>query len=499
MANPDSPRRVPFQWQGGYPIAILAVAAASFSVVWLNTTAPVAALMLAVIVSTWFGGTRPALFAVVASLPPLFYALPPHGSLAIQSDQYLRVLAFIGIACFIIWLVASERKASAALLRARDALQLDNAELAKENVEGKLQQEMLRRSERELRLVIDTIPTMAWILTAEGKIEFLNRRWLDYSGMSQEEACRYAHTTMHPEDSARAFDKANRAIAAGRAFEDEIRLRRHDGVYRWFLVRTVPRLDESGVVRHWYGTSTDIEDYKRAEEALRESAGRLQHLSRRLLEVHEEERRHFSRELHDEFGQLLVAINLHLHAAKGVAGEAAQPELAQSAALLRQAVDQVRGLALELRPTILETAGLAPTLQWLAGQHQQGTGLKIEVNGELGEVPADVAIACFRIVQQALTNIVQHARAREVWIDLVQGEGSIELEIFDDGRGFDVASTMRTAPGNGHLGLLGMRERVEILGGRMQVDSTPGEGTRITLAVPVPRTVTEGSAAATVA
>ena len=477
MSNPDA-SRPPYRWLGGYPVAVLAVAAASLSVMALSSTAPVATLMLAVIVSTWFGGTRPALLAMAASLPALFYALPPQGSFAIDNDQIVRIPYFLGIGGFIVWLVASERKTSAALRRAHDALQLKNEELS---------------------LVIDTIPTMAWILTPDGKIEFLNRRWLEYSGMSHADALEKAHTAMHPEDAARAFDKGTRAIAAAEAFEDEIRLRRADGVYRWFLVRTVPLLDEGGVVRHWYGTSTDIEDSKRAEQGLRESAERLQHLSRRLMEAHEEERRHFSRELHDEFGQLLVGITLHVHAAKNIAGDAARPELERTAALLRQAVDKVRDLALELRPTILESAGLGATLQWLAGQHQQGTGLTIEVTGELDQVPADIAIACFRVVQQALTNIVQHAHAQEVWVELDQSDGAMEVVIRDDGRGFDVAKTMQTAPGTGHLGLLGMKERVEILGGRMQIDSGAGEGTRITFSVPLPRAMPGITAARTAA
>ncbi len=475
MSNLDA-RRPPYPWLDGYPIAVLAVAGASLSVIALNSNAPVATLMLAVIVTTWFGGTRPALLALAASLPALFYALPPHGSWAIDSDQIVRVPYFLGIGAFIIWIIGSERRASAALRRAHDALQLKN---------------------EELTLVIDTIPAMAWILLPDGKLEFLNRRWLDYAGMSHADAIERAHVAMHPEDAARAFDKGTRAIAAAQPFDDEIRLRRADGVYRWFLVRTVPLLDEGGRVLRWYGTSTDIEDFKRAEQALRESAERMQHLSRRLMEVHEEERRHFSRELHDEFGQLLLGINLHLHAAKSVAGDAARPGLEESTALLQQAVDKVRGLALELRPTILETAGLAATLQWLAGQHQQGTGLTIEVRGELYEVPADVAIACFRVVQQALTNIVQHAHAQQVWVELDQSDGAMEVVIRDDGRGFDVAKTMQAAPGTGHLGLLGMKERVEILGGRMQIDSGLGEGTRITLSVPLPHAVPAITAAGT--
>ncbi len=100
MSNLDA-RRPPYPWLDGYPIAVLAVAGASLSVIALNSNAPVATLMLAVIVTTWFGGTRPALLALAASLPALFYALPPHGSWAIDSDQIVRVPYFLGIGAFI--------------------------------------------------------------------------------------------------------------------------------------------------------------------------------------------------------------------------------------------------------------------------------------------------------------------------------------------------------------------------------------------------------------
>lgn len=230
----------------------------------------------------------------------------------------------------------------------------------------------------------------------------------------------------------------------------------------------------------------DVTERVRAEEALHESANRLQHLSRRLLAVQEEERRHLSRELHDEFGQLLASVTLHLHAvAKGVLGGAAQANLEESIALLQRAGAQVRSLALELRPAMLETGGLEGALRWLAEQHQQRTGIVTEVVGHVTDVSGDLAIACFRVAQEALTNAVRHARARHVWIELSQHDGSVELVVRDDGVGFDVGRTLERAASGGNLGLLGMRERVEILGGSLKIDSRVGQGTRICVALPL--------------
>src|ERR1700676_1754906 len=117
----------------------------------------------------------------------------------------------------------------------------------------------------ELRLVIDTIPAIAWVVLPDGKLEFLNRRWLDYSGLSLQEAIEQPTSTMHPADLANAFEKWRKHMVSGEAYEYEMRLGGADGQYRWFLVRTVPLLDEQGKIVKWYGTSTDIEDRKQAE------------------------------------------------------------------------------------------------------------------------------------------------------------------------------------------------------------------------------------------
>jgi PAS domain S-box-containing protein len=231
----------------------------------------------------------------------------------------------------------------------------------------------------------------------------------------------------------------------------------------------------------------DITERKRAAEALRESAERLQNLTRRLLEVQEEERRHLARELHDEIGQVLATITLHLHTARRQAGAATVPGLDECATLLQQAGEQVRSLALELRPTMLDILGLEATLRWLAERHQQRSGCEVQILGHLsGATPSpELAIACFRVVQEALTNVVRHAAAQHVWIELSHSDSALELIVRDDGRGFDVTPTQEQAVRRGRLGLLGMLERVQLLGGTLVVESEPGHGTRIRASFPL--------------
>jgi PAS domain S-box-containing protein len=263
-----------------------------------------------------------------------------------------------------------------------------------------------------------------------------------------------------------------------------------------FLTTLIPLAGPDGRIHRIIGVATDITERKRAEEALRESADRLQRLSRQLLAVQEEERRHLSRELHDEFGQLLATITVQLHAARRVAGEGAQSRLEACAALLKQLGAALHGLALDLRPTMLETAGLDATLRWLGEQQHQRTGIPVEVVGHLDVVPADIAIACFRVVQEALTNVVRHAQAQHVWIELRRSASLVDLVVRDDGVGFDVDPTVEQAARRGHLGLIGMRERVDALGGRVEVQSRPGAGTRIRIAVPLAEVTAQPTAPA---
>jgi signal transduction histidine kinase len=259
-----------------------------------------------------------------------------------------------------------------------------------------------------------------------------------------------------------------------------------DGQKKTIENSAVPIRDDRGGIVGAVIVNQDVTQRVRAEEALRESAQLLQHLSRRMLAVQEEERRHLSRELHDEFGQLLATITMQVHAAKALAGKRAQSRLDACVTLLQQAAAEVRNLALELRPLMLDVAGLDATLRWLAEQYQQRMEIPVKVTGHVSAVDGDPAIVVFRVVQEALTNVLRHAGARHVWIELSQSEGGVEVVVRDDGIGFDVAATYTQAGNRNRLGLLGMRERAELVGGRLDVESAPGRGTQIRVTLPAP-------------
>jgi signal transduction histidine kinase len=202
---------------------------------------------------------------------------------------------------------------------------------------------------------------------------------------------------------------------------------------------------------------------------------------RRVVSAQELERRRLARELHDETGQALTSILLGLKGLEDVSNES---ELAESTARLRELVvttlQDVRRLAVELRPKALDDFGLVPALERLVETFREQTGIEIDLEQRLGQhrLPSDVETTLYRITQEALTNVVKHAQASHVSIVLTRRDGSVSAVIEDDGRGFTEEGST-----NG-LGLLGMRERVTLVDGRLSVESSPGTGTTLSIEVP---------------
>lgn len=205
---------------------------------------------------------------------------------------------------------------------------------------------------------------------------------------------------------------------------------------------------------------------------------------RRVVAAQELERRRLARELHDETGQALTSILLGLKAIED-ASDLAQAR--QSAARLRELVVEtlhdVRRLAVELRPKALDDFGLVPALERLAETFSEQTGLAVDFQATLGEerLPGEVETALYRIVQEALTNVVKHAGASRVSVVVARKGGLVTALIEDDGRGFEAGRS----DGSG-LGLVGMRERLGLLDGRLRIESTEGAGTTIVAEVPLP-------------
>jgi signal transduction histidine kinase len=203
---------------------------------------------------------------------------------------------------------------------------------------------------------------------------------------------------------------------------------------------------------------------------------------KRVVDAQELERRRLARELHDETGQALTSILLGLKTLEEtLEGDDSRTATANLRELVVATLQDVRRLAVELRPSVLDDFGLEAALENLTSSFAEQTGITVDFGPALGErrLPSEVETALYRIVQESLTNVVKHARARRVSISLTRMEGSVKAVIEDDGQGFDSAS-----PDGGH-GLIGMRERLALLGGHLRIESSEGAGTTIAADVPV--------------
>jgi PAS domain S-box-containing protein len=226
----------------------------------------------------------------------------------------------------------------------------------------------------------------------------------------------------------------------------------------------------------------DITKRKQTEGKLQESRRRLQVLSRRLVAVQETERRHLARELHDEIGQALTVAEMNLQALLASPGIAAlAPRLQQSLEVIEHVQEQVHDISLNLRPSMLDDLGLEPALRWYTKRQAALAGLQAEVRADPLAQRLDPMIEteCFRVAQEALTNVVKHAKARTVTVELSQNDEQLHLSVCDDGVGFDVAGLREQAVGGASLGLLSMEERATLAGGGLQYHSAPGQGTEV--------------------
>jgi len=226
----------------------------------------------------------------------------------------------------------------------------------------------------------------------------------------------------------------------------------------------------------------NITERKQADAKRKEYSRKLQVLSRRLVEAQETERRNIARELHDEIGQTLTVMQLNLQAMLLSPGmEAVSPRLNESLEAVERVLEQVHDISLDLRPSILDDLGLEPALRWYTERQAALVELKVEFHADQLEQRLDPMIEteCFRVAQEALTNVVRHARAKAVTVELRQEEGQLHLRVRDDGIGFDVAPVREQAVRGVSLGLLSMEERASLAGGGLEFKSNQGQGTEV--------------------
>jgi PAS domain S-box-containing protein len=346
----------------------------------------------------------------------------------------------------------------------------------------------LRRGEARLRAILDTEPECVKLLAADGSVLQMNAaglRMIEADSFQQiENCCIYS---LVAEEDRRAFQELTEKVFAGQSGTLEFQFIGLKGRRRWLETHASPLRDATGQVTAFLGVTRDITERKLAEQALRESHDRLRALSRRVIEVQEAERRKLARELHDEIGQVLTAVHISIEQLRQSCPTAC-PRFDKCEQMINRAIGQVRSMSLNLRPAMLDDFGLVPALRWfLEGQKEQsGLEITLEAVSDGLPLPQEVANTAYRIVQESLTNVQRHARARHVWVTVRQDETELRLSIRDDGVGFDPGAALQRATAGASFGLLNMRERIKLLGGRFALESAPGQGTTVRIALPLP-------------
>jgi signal transduction histidine kinase len=214
----------------------------------------------------------------------------------------------------------------------------------------------------------------------------------------------------------------------------------------------------------------------------------MQALSKRVLNVQEEERRALSRELHDDIGQCLAALKIGLLRISPERGADEKSLLGECLGMADLVLDKVRRIALDLRPPQLDQLGLADALEWLVEHQRSATGLRIELacsGFETRRAPPALENACYRIAQEAINNASRHAKAKVIRVRLESNGRLLKLAVHDDGVGFDEAMARDRARKTGSLGLTSMEERAQLAGGRLRIRSVMGSGTNLSAIFPL--------------
>ncbi len=354
-------------------------------------------------------------------------------------------------------------------------------------------EEALRASEERFRTLVENLHVGVVLLGPDQEIRFANRASFKMFGMKEEQVLGkkvmdLGPTPLNEDGKEMAFSErpVTRAIASRQAVLNWVMGWRLPGLndVLWLQGEAVPLFGENGEVESVIAAFSDITKRKKAEEALHQ-------LSTRLLQLQDEERRHLGRELHDVLAQSVMAVNLDLAqvARSSVPlDKQAKRALSEARGILGEMSREIRTLSYLLHPPVLDELGLASAVQEYATgfSDRSGITLELDVQSGFGRLPQEAETALFRIVQESLSNIQRHSGSRTAKIRLRADDYSVELQVSDQGGGMDQIRVERGSGAGTRLGvgILGMRERMTQLGGRLEVESTPS-GTTVRATIPL--------------
>jgi PAS domain S-box-containing protein len=351
--------------------------------------------------------------------------------------------------------------------------------MAVDITQSKQIEESLRESEARFRLVANTAPVMIWMAGPDKLRTYFNQPWVEFTGRSFEEELGNGWAEgVHPEDFDWCLKTYTKAFDQHESFQMEYRLRRYDGEYRWIVDLGVPRLGADGSFAGYIGSCLDVTERKLAEEA-------LSSVSRRLIEAHEEERTWIARELHDDINQqiAMLAVNLErLRRDLPAAAATVSQRLGEMGENVSELGSDVQALSHRLHSSKLEYLGIAAAASSFCKELSEKHEVEIDFHSEglSKDLPQEIAVCLFRVLQEALQNAVKHSGSGHLEVSLVGASSAIELTVRDSGIGFDPEEAIN---GRG-LGLISMKERLKLVRGELSIDSRPQRGTLVRAVVP---------------
>ncbi len=359
--------------------------------------------------------------------------------------------------------------------RAEEALKEAQAELSRHAQDLERQ---VRKRTREIASIFKYTPAVVFLKDAQGHYLLVNPRFEELFGLKLEDVKDKTDHELFPKEVADQLRRHDRQVLSqARPSQVEEQVYHRDGI-RTYLSVKFPLFDEFGLVSGLCGISADITTIKEAQE-------QLKRLSVSIMASQENERTLLARELHDELGQLLTVLSMDcawLQERLGGADPKAAERALAMGRLIDRTIEEVRSLAVRLRPGVLDRLGLVDALEWFTSDFEKRTGITcVFEHSQVPGINDKVATAAYRIAQEALTNVVRHAQANCVNVVLQGQNGFLSLAVSDNGRGFNPAEL--TGPEG--LGLLGMRERASLVGGELEVNSGVGRGTLVYFKVPL--------------
>jgi PAS domain S-box-containing protein len=346
----------------------------------------------------------------------------------------------------------------------------------------------LRESDLRYRQVVESQHDLVCSYLPDTTLTLVNEAFCRFFGKRREELVGHSLLQLnpHPPDQhARALERIHSMMLHPKIITIERPLTSANGVEKWHQWVLYPVLDEAGTLVQIQAIGSDITERRKAEESLRATHQQVNSLARQLIHAQEEERRRIARELHDDFNQRLAAHAIGLSNFRQTILSGGGSLLEKVGKLEDEAVslsDDIRLIAHELHPAPMEQGGFESTLRAFCGEFSTRTRLEIDLEVDVNTtLPGDVALCCYRVVQESLSNIAKHARARRVQVFVQSVSGSIILLVADDGVGVE-EKKLRTAPG---LGITSMAERIEFLSGEFHIGKRKNGGTLIAVEVPI--------------